>query len=189
MNSRQRPGYLRRAWKNTKSVASRYGPAVARVAAYNAGRSFTRTMSTSENAGGALTGQRDAKTDYRKRRLSKRQRYRARRRWRRKRSVINMVRDANIGTTHIVRRSLCNLTTASGFSGYVGFGLNSLNGQTGEAYNTHDDIGEVFKEMAPAAWSEVLDPAGESPVYKLHQFHGTAEYTIRNNNTIKPIRI
>lgn len=180
-------------WSQFRRLSRRAAPKAKRYAAgaiatavaqkLNAGQSITRTLTTDEGSGGAITGQRYAKTDYRKRRLTKRQRYRARRRWRRKRSFINAVRNADIGTTHILRRSLCNLTTPSGLSGYVGFGLNSLDGQPGEAFNTHDDIGEVFDELAPASWSAVLDPGVDSDIYKLHQYHATAEYTIRNNNT------
>lgn len=179
-------GYMSRAVRRYAPKAKRYGAggmATAVARKFASGGSFTRTLTTDESSGGALTGQRDAKTDYRKRRLSKRQRFRARRRWKRKRSIVNTVRDANIGTTHIVRRSLCNISTTSGQSQFVGFGLNCLDGQTGDTYNTCDDIGEVLRSRAPASWASILDPTIDSNNYKLHQFHGTAEYTIRNNNT------
>lgn len=180
---RTRVAYARRAWRRTKSFASRYGPQVATAVAQKYARSFTATATTSANAGGVVSGQRDTKTDYRKRRLTKRQRWRQRKRWRQTRYLINTIRNATIGTSHIVRRSLCNLATADNQSNWVGYGLYSLDGNTDDVYNTHNDIAEFFKEADPAGWSTIKDPTLDSANHKIHSHHGTAEFTIRNNNS------
>lgn len=178
--------YYQRSLKRAKRYIKQYGPPVAQAVGRRLMRSYgstaTRTASD-QQTGGALTGQRDAKTDYRKRRLSKHQqrRFRKRRRWNRK--IVNVVRDANIGTSHLVRRSICQLSTAINLSDYVCYGLNGLDGEFGESFNTCNDIGEFFKEMDPAAWAGQNDPGVEVRNHKIYQYHGTAEYTIRNNNT------
>lgn len=176
-------GYMSRAARRYAPKAKRYAAgAIASAVAQklNSTRTMTRTM-TDQDTSSFVTGQRDAKVDYRKRRLSKRQRYRAKRRYRSRRRIVNIVRNSNIGTTHIVRRSLCLLSSSAGVSNYVGFGLYSLNGQPQDTYNTSNDIGEMFKEMDSVSWAAVNDGAVGGQNHKVYTYHGTAEYTIRNN--------
>lgn len=157
--------------------------AVARAVASKLARSSTRTQ-TQKSAASSMpvTNQRDFKTDYARRRLTKWQR---KRRWisrKRNRRIVNLVRGANVGSTHIVRRSLGLVSTSSSVSGYVSYGLYGLNGTSFDTVNTCNDIGEFFKEMDPASWASVNQPLVQGLNHKIYTFHATAEYTIRNNS-------
>lgn len=162
---------------------------------YNYGRSRGRFPSGGGGGGGGfrpsgrvsgsapgnmMTPQHDAKTDYSKRRIGRRKRRILRKRYKRKRRMINTVRAANVGTTHIVRRSLAQITTTPGVSNAVSYGLYGLNGTGSDAFNTCNDIGEFFKEMDATSWAAVNTPLTESQMHKIYTYHATAEYTIRN---------
>ena len=99
-----------------------------------------------------LTGQFDYKTDYSKRKKSKKQRKRnwKKRKW--SRSVIKVVRNANVGTTHLVKNSKGTLTSSAGSSNSVAYGLNGLNGTALDTFNTCNDIAEFIKEKDAAIW-------------------------------------
>lgn len=137
-------------------------------------------MSSARSPGNIMTAQHDAKTDYSKRRVSKKKRWIQRKRYKRTRRMINTVRAANVGTTHIVRRSLGLITTAAGVSNAVSYGLYGLNGTSTDTFNTTNDIGEFFKEMDATSWAATNAPLTESQNHKIYTYHATAEYTIRN---------
>ena len=130
-----------------------------------------------------MTAQYDAKTDYRRRRKTKRQRRRGRARWKSKRRLINTVRNANIGTTHIVRRSLALINTSSGTSDACAYGLYGLNGTSTDTFNTSNDVGELFKEMDSTSWAAVNSGITSGFNHKIYSYHATAEYTIRNSSS------
>jgi len=180
------------AYKRLMRAARKHGPTLARKGAgaiaaavaqqMNATRTITQTINPVSTSTALMTAQSDTKTDYTKRRRSKRQRRRGRARWRRKRALINTVRNANVGSTHIVRRSLCLLSSTPGVSNSVGFGLYGLNGTAGDTFNTCDDVGEIFDEMDATSWANVTNPLADVQNHKIYAFHGTAEYTIRNTH-------
>jgi hypothetical protein len=126
-----------------------------------------------------LTTQFDYKTDYRKRRVSKRKRFQLRRRRKWKRRIINVVRNSEVGTTHLVRNSLYSMTSANNVSNVVTFGLNGLDGfGTGDAQESCNDMAEFLKEKDPASWAAWN--TNTTPSYKMWVMHGTMEVTIRN---------
>lgn len=143
----------------------------------------TRTQSRPQNL---MTVQFDAKTDYSRRRLSKRQRFNRRRRYKQTRKLVNTVRNFNVGSTHLVRRSLALLSSASAKSNAISYGLNSLNGTSTDTYNTCNDIGEFFKEIDATSWAAV-NSASVGQNHKLYTYHGTAEYTIRNSHATNDV--
>lgn len=155
--------------------------AVAGTIARTLGRTLSTKMTrTSPTTSNMMTAQFDAKTDYRKRRLSKRQRRFRRFRYRRNRRIVNLVRASNVGSSHIVRRSLALLTTSAGVSNAVSYGLYGLNGTATDTFNTCNDIGEFFDEMDPTSWAAVSNAGVVGQNHKIYAYHATAEYTIRN---------
>lgn len=129
-----------------------------------------------------LTGQFDFKTDYAKRRKSKKQKYKSKKRRRWSKSVVKAVRIANVGTTHIVKNSRGTLSTAAGLSDTVSYGLNGLNGTALDTFNTTNDIGEFLKEKDATAWNNYNSTSGLTYYQqaKLWVMHATMEMTIRN---------
>lgn len=126
-----------------------------------------------------LTGQFDFKTDYLKRRVPRRKRKFIRKRRRFNRRIIRTIRNANTGTTHLVRRSVFKKDTANNVSGTNGYGLYSFDGFNGNDTNdTHNDISEFLKEKDPTGW--INWNSGSIPDYKLWCMHGSMEVTIRN---------
>lgn len=177
-------------------IARKHGPTAAKwatgVVANAVAQKLNNTMTnaivgTRSGQSAVLTTQTDAKTDYRKRRVSKRMRRRRRVQYKRKRRLINTIRNANVGSTHIVRRSLALVTTASGVSDAISYGLYGLNGTTGDTFNTCDDVGEVFDEMDPVSWAAVSNPAVAGQNHKIYAYHATAEYTLRNTGSTDAI--
>jgi len=162
-----------RTLKNMAKVADRY---------YRNRNKTTRVQSGVTRVGSStqpLTGQFDYKTDYVKRRIPKRKRrmYRRKRKWNRR--VINLVRNAEVGTTHLVRNNLYAMTSSNNVSNVVTFGLNGLNGfGTGDAQEGCNDISEFLKEKDPANWAAFT--TNTLPSYKLWVMHGTMEMTLRN---------
>lgn len=157
--------------------------AIARRAAFRFGKSFTRTMTTNNDNGGPITAQRDFKTDYRKRRVSRRGRrvMRRRRKWTRR--VLRTVREATIGSQHIVRRTFIpSSTTLAGTSSAIAFGMNSLNGYVGNAsYPSNNDFGQIMYEaVGNTTWANWENSALVSHDLKIHNMHSTMEMTINN---------
>lgn len=154
---------------------------VARVMSAVARTSSGVSTASSRSASNVLTQHNDVKTDYARRRTTKRQRRIRTRRYKRTRRLVNTVRNFNVGSTHIVRRSLAQVTTTPGVSNNVTYGLYGLNGTPFETVNTHNDIGELFKEMDSASWASTNTPTTEGQNHRIYSYHATAEYTIRNN--------
>lgn len=129
-----------------------------------------------------LTGQFDYKTDYRKRRIGRRRRrvIKRKRRWRRK--VVNTVRNANVGSTQILKRSLGVLNNAPGFSDACSYGLYGLNGNQSQLLNSNADIREFFREISNVDWNNTILPI-PSQNHKIYSMHATMEMTVRNRGT------
>jgi len=161
LNAANQLSRLRRQFKNDKSRASR-GTAV------------------SQSGSAPLTGQFDFKTDYRRRRLTRRQRFRFRKRRRRNARMVRTIREATIGSTHIVRRHVVgNLASTLGGSGIASAGLYGLNGTPDDANNAND-VGSIFTDLDSAAWSGANNPLVVSPDHKLRYMHATMEVTVSN---------
>lgn len=157
--------------------------AIATAVANRLNKSSTMTRTSSSNdTTNVLSENRDAKTDYRKRRLTRQRRrlQKTRRRW--SRSVVNTVRKANVGTTHIVRRSAALLTTANDLSNSVCYGLYGLNGTANDTFNTTNDIGELFKEMDAASWANTNTFNTFGINHKIYAFSAAMECTLRNES-------
>ena len=129
----------RRAVRPRAGVSGLFATAGKMAMRYAASRTRSSIRPRSQNTE-PLTGQFDYKTDYRKRRLGKRARYQVKRRRKWNRKVVNVVRNANVGTTHIIRRALCQLESPTNTSNSVSFGLYGLNGATGDTFNPTADI-------------------------------------------------
>jgi len=127
-----------------------------------------------------LTGQFDYKTDYSKRRKSRRQRRIGRRRYKQKRRIINTVKNSTVAPVHLVRRSMFQLTSATQQSNAVCYGLYGINGVSNDSFNTTDDVASIFKQMDPTGWADANDPLDHSRNQKVWFLHGTLEMTIRN---------
>jgi len=166
-------------------LASNYG-----IKAYKRYRSGARKAeprrATAQNTE-PLTGQFDYKTDYRKRRLSRRviRKVKKRRRWNRK--VVNTVRNANVGSTHIIRRALCGLTADTNTSNSVCFGMYGLNGTSTDVFNPTADIAEIFKEIDITAFNNSTNPSVALPLHKIYSMHCTMELTARNTGNADAI--
>lgn len=143
-------------------------------------RSLTRTRTAVSQSGSApLTGNFDYKTDYARRRLTRRQRFRFRRARRRKMRMVKFVREVNIGSTHVVRRQVGAYTSAADASGIFSAGLYGLNGTGGEFNNTNDVAG-LFQDIDVSSWGNANNPAVAGPQHRLRYHHATMELTISN---------
>lgn len=133
----------------------------------------------SQQQSAPLTGQFDYKTDYSKRRLTRRRRrvVKRKRKWRRK--VVNTVRNANVGSTHIVRRSLFNNISLESQSNAVTYGMYGLNGTTNDTDNSTADMREIFREISETDWAST-DTGSAGQLHKIYSMHATMEITIRN---------
>lgn len=167
---------------HAKRLVQRYGPPVASALAQRAMSSYTRTATAgSSEPGGVLTGHFDAKTDYKRRRLGKRQRRKRRSRYLRTRRMVRAVRNFDVGSTHLVKMNYAGLTTAAGVSDAYAFGLYGLNGSTTQ-YNNTSDIAQIFTAIDPTSWAAVNAGATAGVNYRIYASHGTAEYTLRNTS-------
>lgn len=131
-----------------------------------------------------LTGHQDFKTDYRKRRLSKRKRrvFARRRKWARK--VVNTVRNATVGSTHVVRRSHTNAGTLVNQTGNLSFGMYGLNGNPNPD-GPCNDIGVFMQDaVGPTKWSQWESASLTSVDNKIHSLHATMEFTMHNLSTV-----
>ena len=144
-------------------------------------QSHTKTMTRSSRSGSApLTGQFDYKTDYSKRRYGRKMRrvLRRRRKWRGK--VVRTVRNADVGTTHIIRRSFGTIITGNNLSERVTYGLNGLNGRLFNDFNSTDDLAAILKDVDPASWNAADSLSIPGQNHKLYVKHGTMELVVRN---------
>lgn len=172
-NGRQRRNILRSLAETAKTAAI-----------YYAGRSSVKTepgTRTRENL--PLTGQFDYKTDYRKRRLTKRKRRYVYRKRRFARRIIRTIRNANTATTHLVRNSVFRSSSAQNTSNALCYGLNGLDGYgANDDVDTCNDISEFLKEKDPTNWNAWDTNATRN--YKLWVMHATQELTIRNTGQL-----
>lgn len=159
-------------------VAASAGAALNRMSKPRYGRATLVQSSSSA----PLTGQFDYKTDYARRRKSKRARRIGRRRYKRKRRLLNTIRNSTVASTHLVRRSLFTLSTSAAVSDAVTYGLYGINGTSNDTWNTCDDVASIFKQMDEAGFASANSPSFESRDQKLHFYHGTLEMTIRNTH-------
>lgn len=179
-------------WRTARKVATRFARRVAAPAASAvaqavvnklATRAVTSTASRLSASSAPLTGQFDYKTDYSKRRPSKKQRKRIhyRRKWQSR--VIRTVRNGNVGSVHLVKNSSATLTSTAGVSNAVCYGLNTLNGTASDTFNTCNDMGEFIKEKDLTSWTNFnANSTVEYQESKLWVMHGTMEMTIRNTH-------
>lgn len=156
--------------------------AAARVAGKQAVRSLTRTQSVSGSSSAPLTGNFDYKTDYRKKRLTRRQRFRQRRWRRRNMKMVKFVREVNIGSSHIVRRQIGSYTSSTDSSGIAGVGMYGLNGTSGDANNAND-IASLFTDIDSTAWGAANNPLVVGPQHRIRSHHATMEVTVNNVGT------
>lgn len=156
--------------------------ALAALARQAANKLATATVQSLTSSSAPLTGQFDYKTDYAKRRFPKwkRRKFYYKRKFNRR--ILNLVRTSNVGSTHIVRRSLGLLLSATNQSDFTCFGMYGLNGDGAETLNTTNDVGEIFKEMDATSWAGVNNNTVQGQNHKLYFYHATAEYTIRNTH-------
>ena len=164
------------------SFASAIGAGARTALRLRRARSYTKTATSQSRSSEPLTGQSDYKTDYRKRRLSHRQRKSVAKNVRWKRKVVRAVRDANTGSTHLVRRSLFQNTSTAGVSNAVVYGLYGLNGTTNDTFNSTADIREIFREINDTNFLNINTPGGSIQVQndKIYCLHATLEMTINN---------
>lgn len=129
-----------------------------------------------------LTGQYDYKVDYRKRKLTKGKRrfFKRKRKWRAR--IVNTVRNADVGSTHVVRRSLAALTTATQLSDSCCFGMYGLNGTSSDGLNGTADMREIFREISESDWA-ATQTVGATQHHRIYSMHATMECTIRNEGT------
>lgn len=145
---------------------------------YRAARQGRAQNVTSGSA--PLTGQFDYKTDYARRRKSKRQRRIGKRRFQRRRRLINTVRNSAVAPVHLVRRSLYEMSSIANASNAISFGMYGINGTSGDTFNTCDDVASIFKQMDEFSWNNSFNPVVPTNNHKLWFLHATLEMTIRN---------
>lgn len=177
---------LRAMAQNKK--AKRYGVGAAAAVAQKMSNTLTRTMTTNESNGGPITTQRDFKTDYRKRRMTKRRRvaFRRKRKWNAR--VLRTVREATVGSQHIVRRNVVyDLASGQSTSNVISFGMNSLNGTTTELDQCNDFGQVMFEAVQNPAWANWESGSLVSHDTKIHNMHSTMELTINNTGDTEAI--
>lgn len=147
-------------------------------------RKMANRSSASADSGSSapITGEYDYKTDYRRRRIGKRRRRVMRRRRKWKRSVVRAVRDATIGSSHIIRRSFApDIASAIDESKSISFTMYGLNGTNDPNENTCNDIGQsMYEAVGSADWSNWDSAVFGSRNHKIQSLHGTMEVTMVN---------
>ena len=129
-----------------------------------------------------LTGQYDYKTDYVKRRLRGRRRYRLQRRRRWRRRVTRLIRDKSVATTHVLRRSIWRYGSVLDASDTACFGLYGMNGRQ-DQFDTTDDVSSLFRELWGTSFTDIADPNLQSLNTKMYYYNATLEITIRNTGS------
>lgn len=159
------------------------GTALVRKNAMRMSRTYTRTRTDPRTSSAPLTGQYDFKTDYKKKRFGRKKYRRIVRRRRYRKSIVQTVRDANVGTTHIVRRSTGSISTGLGLCERNSYGLNGLNGSIFGDFNSTDDLSAIFKDVDIASWNAAGSSTLPGQNHKLYVKHSTLELTMRNTGT------
>lgn len=174
--------FPRRYARRAAGPAAGYGARRMVKTAIRAASNRTATATGPRSDSEPLTGQSDYKTDYRKRKLTPRRRRLVRKTVRWKRKVVRAVRDANTGSTHIVRRSLANLTSAGGLSNAIAYGVYGLNGTNNDDFNSTADIREILREInnTNALNANAASTVLASETDKVYCLHATLEMTLHN---------
>lgn len=137
-------------------------------------------------ASAPLTGQHDYKTDYRKRRLTRRGRFLSRRRGKWRRRVLKVTRESLVGSSHIIRREHDDIAAAANTSNSFVTGIYGLDGYDGGIgtfpLNVTNDVGSLFNELDTAAWNASRTAVGNNR--KLTYFSSSMEVTISNTGTV-----
>lgn len=156
---------VQRAYKAYKSYKSRQAP-----------RFAPETVDP-----GPITSRYDFTTDYRKRRQSKRQRRKSRRKRKWQRRIVNTVRAANIGSSHMLRRSFsADVTAAANTQGTASFTIYGLNGTNNPNLNTTNDMGQFMYDISNADWNNWDSATLTSKMHRIHSFHATMEFNMVN---------
>lgn len=150
---------------------------------YKRARSAPAARSSGGGSSAPLTGQFDYKTDFKRRRLGKRQRRRQKFRRRRARKAWKRAKLSAANTTHLLKQSAFTLTSVENQSNSLCYGLYGING-SGTQYNSTGDVGAVFNEMDSSSWALANAPDSTSYNHKLYFQHGTMEITIKNTGTV-----
>lgn len=183
-----------------RNYLSRYsgGPLAARVGGHLLGAAARRAIGSavrrltsrsgtsaqsvqSATAGQPLTGHYDYKTDYSKRRLSKKVRrvVRRKRRWRNK--VIRTVREGLVGSSHILRRSFAPAVVSNvNQSASLSWMMYGLNGYNDPNLDTTNDVGQTMYEASGTAWTNWDSTTLSSVNHKFYAHHATMEVTMVN---------
>lgn len=184
VNRRGAGGRIHRMLSKYNTPSNRQLVARAAVAAASAAGKYARARmgraSNITSGSQPLTGQFDYKTDYARKRRSRGQRKRASRRYKRKRSIINTVKNSAVAPVHLVRRSLYSLDSPAGSSNAICYGMYGINGTSNDTFNTSDDVASIFKQMDQYSWDNSFDPVVQTNNHKLWFMHATLEMTIRN---------
>jgi len=186
---RRRNSALARIYENVPTPFSlSAGYQVARRMASGAAkrRRTENAVRSVESTSAPLTGQHDYKTDYRKRRLGRRGRFRARRRRKWRRRVLRVTRDGMVGSSHIVRREHDDISAAANASNSFVTGIYGLDGYDGGLgtfpLNVSNDVGSLFNELDTAAWNASRTAVGNNR--KLSYMSASMEVTISNTGTV-----
>lgn len=177
------------AWSAAFREGSRAIRALERYRAQKRQRtSESSTYAEQATPSAPLTGRFDYKTDYKKRKLTKRRRLQVKRQKKWANKVLKTVRERAIGTTHILKRTfLPDVASPAAQSNAVCFGLYGLNGQDTDLNSTHD-IGHLMYAMSNTDWNNWETNTGVISAQtarnnKIHSYQGTMEFTMINTGT------
>lgn len=176
--------YKRTGTSFKRLIKSAAGAATRQGLKYAASRTRTATTTQQRTSSAPLTGEHDFKTDYVKKRPSRK----ARRQQQKKRSwaksVIKTVREANVGSSHVIRRSFQgSISSAVDTSQSFSYMMYGLNGDNNTSINTNNDIGATLFAAAGAAWTNWNTLASPSIDHKLYSHHSSLEFNMVNTGT------
>lgn len=151
---------------------------------YAPGNPSRKSWAIRDQTRGPLTTERDFTTDYSKRRPSPRARRNIKRKRTWTRKVVKAVREATLGSQHIIRRSYApNFTTPVSTKGTFSFTMYGLNGDANTSVNTNNDVGSILFNGSPTEWNDWESPIATSTNQKLHSYHATLEFSMSNTGT------
>lgn len=185
----QRNRILKRTFNNVATPAQSFATAVSFARAVDRMAKRRRladgsAASTLASPSAPLTGEHDVKTDYRKRRYSKRRRrvMRRRRKWRKR--IVRVVRERTLGTSHIIRHSFAaGVGSNADQSRSVSYTMYGLNGEINPNVNTTNDIGQSLFEASNADWNNWSSTTLSAVNHKVYSYHATLELTMHNTST------
>lgn len=153
--------------------------------AMKSGTSRTRTQTTRSSTSSApLTGHHDFKTDYVKKRPSRRTRRNIKRKTQWRKSIIKTVRESTVGSSHVIRRSFQgSITSAVDASNSFSYMMYGLNGESNTNINTTNDIGATLFAGAGTAWTNWNSTTLTAVDHKLYSQHASLEFNMSNTGT------